>query len=137
MNLENIINLRETLKTRLQGQYPGVPVYTAEITSVMDADGVNVNEFITVFFTSGDETQDEEFLDDEHYKTSCALTVGYFNDAGSIDQSYLDTEAESIRTVVMETPFNGDISRNGWEYQPGAEGATPGIFFRFTVDYSN
>lgn len=137
MNLETVINLRDTLKTRLQNQYSGVPVYTAEVTALMDATGVNVSEFITVFFTAGDETQDGEFIDGEQYKTSCALTVGYFNEAGSTDQSYLDSEAETIRTTVTETPFNGDILRNGWEYQPGVEGSTPGIYFRFNVEYSN
>ncbi len=139
MNLQPVINMRNGLKTLLGNQYFDVPVYTAEITSLVNDEGVNASEFITVFFTAGDETQQGESLDDEDYLTRASLTVGYFNEAGATDQSFLDAEADTIRTLVMDYPVGskGEILRDGWEYVPAIDGATSGIYFRFTVEYSN
>lgn len=142
MDLGILSNLRLAVRDALAVQYPTTDIYTAEITSLIQDDDSNVSEFITVFFSDAEESQIDEMVDDEHYATSTTLTVGYFNERAMTDQSWLDSEAGTIRRAVMafDSVFNGrkgDIDRAGWQYVPAAEGATPGIYFRFSVSFSN
>jgi hypothetical protein len=142
MDLAILSNLRTSVRNALAVQYPETEIYTAEITSLIQDDDSNVGEFITVFFSDADETQVDELLDDEHYNTSSTLTVGYFHERAATDQGWLDAEAGTIRRAVMafDGVFNGtkgDIDRAGWQYVPATEGATPGIYFRFSVSYSD
>jgi len=133
-----MVDLRNAIKGALAAAYAGRPVYTAEVTDITDADGVNVREFFTVFYDEFDESLDDEALDDDLYSVSVRMTVGYFNSAASTDQSVLDAEAGDIRAAVVGLPLTAvDIERAGGEYISGADGAVPGMYFYFDVTFSN
>jgi hypothetical protein len=139
MDLQIISNLRTSVRNALKEAYPTTDIYTAELTSLVQEDDSNVVEFFTVFFSEGGETEDDEHLDDELYKTDTYLTVGYFHEKAERDQGWLDSEAGTIREAVMalDDVFVGDIKRDGWQYLPSADGSVPGIQFKFAVNYSN
>lgn len=139
MDLQILSDLRTSVRNALKAAYPTTDIYTAEITSLIEDDDSNVAEFFTVFFSEGDEVEDGEDLDDETYLTNTVLTVGYFHDKADRDQGWLDGEAGAIREAVMalDDVFAGDIGRAGWQYSPSADGSVPGIYFKFSVSYSN
>ncbi len=137
MDLQILSDLRTAVRDALIDAYGGAPVYTAEITNLDNGDDDNIEEFLTVFLGDGEEDSAGEDLDGETYRSDAQLTVGYFNEEGRINQSILDAQAGTIRPQILELPFNGDITRAGWQYIPPIDGATAGIYFRFNVSFSN
>lgn len=137
MNLQHVTALRAQVRSILESHYPGIDVYTAELTSIVGDDDVNVDEFMTVFLGDGEETQEDQNLDDETYRSVTQLTIGYFNDSAKLNQSILDDQAGVVRNIIMSLDFDGDITRAGWNYVAPVEGATAGIYFRFDVSFSN
>lgn len=142
MDLQILSNLREAVRVAIKTQYPTKNIYTAEITSVVDQQTDTVlDEFFTVFFSEGEETQENQALDDVKYRTDTQITVGYFNKQGAINQSFLESEAKLIRNAVMalnETPvYEGGITRDGWQYVPAGDGGISGIYCRFGFSFSN
>lgn len=140
MNLQPMIDLRNAVKGALLSSYSDVSVYTAELTSIVDVDGVNAHEFFTVFFDDFDEVEEDGNLDDDTYEVTTRLHVGYFNESGGNDQSVLDGEAGRIRQVIMDLPSVGRFKifkRAGGEYKPSQDGSTPGVCLFFDVKFSN
>lgn len=141
MDFQVLSNLREAVRGAVRAAYPEQPIYTAELTSIVDEEDCNVSEFFTVFFSEGDETQDGESLDSDTYRTDAQITVGYFNSAAAANQSWLDNEAGTIRNAVMNlnsiAAYQDNITRAGWQYIPPIDGAIAGIYFRFDFSFSN
>lgn len=142
MDLQILSNLREAVRVAIKTQYPAKDIFTAEITSVVDEqDGTVLDEFFTVFFSEGEETQELQAIDNLNYRTDTQITVGYFNKKGAENQSFLESEAKLIRKAVMalnETPVYKDkITRDGWQYVPAGEGGISGIYCRFGFSFSN
>jgi len=141
MKLQILADLRESVRGALKAEYPGVDIFTAEITSINNSEGETLDEFFTVFFSEGDETEEGESLDSDTYRTDTQITVGYFNKAAETNQSYLESEAESIREAVMSLnviqKYFDKITRAGWQYIPPVDGAISGIYFRFGFSFSN
>ncbi len=134
MDLSPVSHLRAALAIAL-ADVVAAPVYNDEITSVARSDGTNVPKFFTVFFSGAEETEIGEHLDSGTYKTRALLTIGcHWMGA---DQAVLDGVGGAVRDAVMNVAFSGDIKRDGWDYVPGTDGATPGIQLRFVVEYSN
>lgn len=141
MNLQILSNLRGSVQGALKNQYAQIPVYTAEITCINNEDGTTIKEFFTLFYTEGDETQDDEALDADTYRTETEFTVGYFNKSADTNQSFLDSEAQTIREAVMGlnvvAAYKDKITRAGWQYIPAGDGGIAGIYFRFGFSFSN
>jgi hypothetical protein len=141
MNLQILSNLRAAVRGALINQYAKIPIYTAEITNINNGDDVVIGEFFTMFYTEGDETQDDEALDADTYRTETEFTVGYFNKSADVNQSFLDSEAQTIREAVMGlnslAAYKNKITRAGWQYIPAGDGAIAGIYFRFGFSFSN
>ena len=141
MNLQILSNLRGSVRGALINQYAQIPVYTAEITNIDDGNGGSLDEFFTMFYTEGDETQDDEALDADTYRTETEFTVGYFNKSADVNQSFLDSEAQTIREAVMGlnvvAAYKDKITRAGWQYIPAGDGGIAGIYFRFGFSFSN
>jgi seryl-tRNA(Sec) selenium transferase len=137
MNLTPASSLRSAVAAELASQF-SLPVFTADITSVVDTSGSNLVEFFTVYWGDASETEDNEVLDAITYRTDAALTVVYHNDLATSDQSILDVMAANVRLLVMDMANSDlDIKRGGWQYLPGTDGATAGIVMRFDASYSN
>ena len=138
MDLQIISDLRAAVRAKLLESYSATPVYMAELTNINTGDDdENIDEFFTVFLGDGEEDQDGEDVDGSTYLSETQLTVGYFNDEGRGDQSVLDATASTVRALILELEFAGDITRAGWKYIPPIDGATAGINFHFNVSFSN
>ncbi len=139
MDLQVLSNLRASARGAIMAQYADKPVYTAEITNIADDEGNNVTEFFTVFFSEGEESQNDVAMDSDDYETETQITVGYFNIKGAINQSWLESEAGDIRQAVMNLNllYGNKIKRGGWQYVPPIDGAIAGIYFHFGFSYKN
>lgn len=139
MDLQILSDLRNSVRAAISARYKEVPVYTAELTNITADDGTNLSEFFTVFFSEGDEDRENVAMDSDAYETETRITVGYFNKHGEGNQSWLESEAGTIRQTVMDlnSGYNDKIQRAGWQYVPPLDGAVAGIYFHFAFSFKN
>ncbi len=141
MDLQILGNLRTAVRGAIKASYSETPVYTAEITSIVEDDGTNLPEFFTVFFAEGEESQERVAIDSDDYNTDTQIVVGYFNKKGETDQSFLESEAGTVREAVMNlnnlAAYKDKITRAGWQHIPPIDGAVAGIYFRFDFSFKN
>ncbi|MEY8247308.1 MAG: hypothetical protein RPT11_02905 [Bermanella sp.] len=137
MDLQILSDLRVSVRAALVQALPDVPLFSAELNSIDDGEGGNLEEFMTLFFADGDEDRSEQDLDGDSYRAQTLLTLGYFNEQARMDQALLDAQAAVLRPLLLAVPFAGYITRAGWQYVSPLDGATAGIYFRFDVTFSH